>query len=167
MDTKTITAAATAFNSALTAYCASLDIFNYAPKGNSEEHDRALEIAWLAAERAALSTPAQTIDDVRAKMEILFQDPMAQPPVEQIMFVMQDLVRLTNYTPSRVFCAKTWVNWFARHGGMWHVDGNKVTLLNIESADLKDHLFTLAACNGREQVEDYIRQHSPALEEAA
>lgn len=167
MDNQTNTASAEAFNRALAAYRATLDAFNFSPDDTPVEHERMLEAAWVAADKMVIATPAANLSDLRAKAELMFQEVHSTPPREFLLSFMQDLARLTNYEPSRTFCAKTWVRWFERCGGMWHIDGDRVTLLNTEAETFRDHMFTLTACNGREQVEAHILANRRNMAEAA
>lgn len=161
------TARSEAFNRALDAYASSLAAFNFSPSDISVDEERRLESAWTAADHMVMATPVGSISDLRAKAELLFQDPMADPPKETILYFLRDLISLTDHEPSRVFCAKTWVRWFERHGGMWHVNGGCVKLLNLDDDKFKDHRHTLTGCNGFEQVADYIRANDTGLAEAA
>lgn len=154
------------FAEALTAYHSAKDYLNGLSESVShEESDRAGDSYSLSHDRL-IATPARSISDLRAKMEVVWADKASTPSAETVLAILADCHRLTNYEPSRAFNAAEWLDWFERNGGGWIEREGEMLLLVPEASDssldpMDGIMHELAAFNGAGQVKALIRKRTP------
>lgn len=149
------------FARALAAFNYARDTLNASPEDVTPEHEDMLSDAYHCAFDRAMTTPASSTSDLRAKFEILWEDANSIPRTEHLAAMMADLVRLTSAEPSRTFNPDTWLRNFERFGGGWIERAGEVVLVtptDPKSRDaIQDLMFQLEGCNARETVNATIR----------
>lgn len=158
------------FAAALSTYIFARDALNNQPPSNTADEGELLSDAYQNAYDRLLNTQAADLSDVRAKMEVLWEDANSLPRPEHLQSLMQDLVALTDAEPSRTFNAETWLHNFERFGGGYiERNGELVLLVPHGSTDgytqdaISDLMFTLEACHGRPAVVEVIRAKNSRL----
>lgn len=151
------------FAIALSDFLAARTTLNSLPPSVTNDVETACGDAFTYAEDRLISTPAKTVSDLRAKMEVIWNDPAALPTPETIRAVMADVHALTDHEPSRIFDAPAWLAWFEQQGGGWIEREGEIILLIPDKSDLNrmdDIMHELAACDGRDAVCNVIRERS-------
>ena len=104
------------FAAALAAHNFARDAVNNQPPNASADESDLLSDAYATALDRLLLTNAADVSDLRAKMEVLFEDTHSVPPAKHVQSVMQDLLALTDAEPSRTFNPDTWLRLFESMG---------------------------------------------------
>lgn len=158
------------FAAALAAHNFARDALNNQPPSTGEDENDLLADAYATALDRLLKTNAADVSDLRAKMEVLFEDTHSIPRADHVQSIMQDLLALTDAEPSRTFNPDTWLQSFERMGGGWiERNGELVLLVPHGSTDgytqdaINDLMFTLEACHGRFAVIAAIRAKGDRL----
>jgi hypothetical protein len=153
------------FANALSLSLAAIQRLNNLPEGISLEDEEIVSHAYSTLEDRLIATPAATISDLRAKMEVVFHDIAATPRPETLLTLMRDLHSLTGHEPSRYFDPAAWLKWFQRWGGGWVEREGEIILVVPDGPNapgpIKDVMFELEACDARKLVEQFIRERSP------
>lgn len=109
---------------------------------NSSEVDGAGELALIdaanATEQELLATPATSVSDLRAKAEVIWQDPASLPTNDMLVQFFTDLRKLSSNEPSRTFNANEWLDYFTEGHGGWADTGSDIVLLFPETVDADD-----------------------------
>lgn len=146
----------TRFESAFARYLFALDRLR-TETDDSDEMTGHLTDALVTAENAVMQEPATSLDELRAKADIVFMDANSIAPDRHVWAFFADLIRLTGNTPSRVFDPARWLEWYERLGGGWIVHDGKVRLMWPEDERLDDCLAELKMRGGKGAVMDLIR----------
>lgn len=139
-------------------YCYALARLNAVNEDTTRAEDDLLSDAYFTARQRLIECPAQNIDDLRVKIDVMWLDPNACPLREHINHVFRDLQRLSSQKASPVFQAGDWLEWFQRKGGGWIEQNGDVNFLYQRSDGIKDAMSELAASGACEMVKDLIRQ---------
>ena len=109
----------------------------------------------MAAEGRIIETPADTIEELRTKLEVMFADPHAMPNDAERLAVLRDFHRLTD-EPSRVFDPELWLARYEKLGGGWIRANGEImlgrTLKSPNAERLEAHLAVLDRFDGGEAV---------------
>lgn len=147
---------AAAFVRALSAYKYARDTLNATPEDVTPEHEDMLSDAYHCAFDRAITAPAASISDLRAKFEILWEDPHSIPRAEHLAAILTDLAHLTGFEPSRTFNPDAWLHHFERFGGGWIERDNEIVLVTPTDPKnrnaIADLMFQLEGCNARHIV---------------
>jgi hypothetical protein len=134
------------------------------PVDVSQADETVASAAYMHTEEALIETPANNLDDLRTKFDVIWLDSMTVPNPATVLAVFADFRRLTGGGMSRVFRPNKWLEYFERKGGMYCVRGDEVFLLTPNGANLDDAMFELEAAGGRVAVFDLIRERVSAEE---
>lgn len=130
-----------------------------------QDMDDLLTDAIIGAENAVMAEPANTVEELRAKLDIIFLDIDSTPPDRHVFAIFADLIRLTGNTPSRLFDPARWLAWFERCGGGWVVRDDKAWLMWPEEEGVFESCFAeLKMRGGKQAVMDLIRARHEAQE---
>jgi len=132
------------------------------PADPSPEEEDIAAGAYSYARDALIRTPALTVSDLRAKVEVLWQDRASDKDGEAALAIMRDLHEMTNREPSRCFDADTWLTWFERRGGVWIERDAEILFMVPSDGSMDDVMYNLDACGGLQLVFDLIRERSRA-----
>ena len=120
--------------------------------------------ALVAAAERVISTPAVTLMDVRAKLEVLFDDDTLPVEGTDLNEVFDDLARLTGNATSPTFDAERWLVRFQNYGGGWVERDGEVVLLYPDRVGMETCRWLLETRNGLHAVKAAILARSAAQE---
>lgn len=144
------------FEQAVSRYLFSLGQL-HATTDDSDEMSDHLTDALVQAEDAVMREPAETLDQLRIKADILWSDVDSLPPDRHILAFFADLIRLTGNAPSRVFDPARWLARFERNGGGWVVQDDRVWLMWPDLERVEGLTQELEMRGGKVAVLDLIR----------
>lgn len=125
-------------------------------------NEQALLDSLHASECSLLEETPQTVADLRALAEIIWQDQDGVPSSEMLRSFFRALRTLTGGEPSQTFDAGAWLNWFETHNGGWIERDGDILLLWPEgdnaAMQLDDLRFVLETRAGHAQVIAEIRR---------
>ncbi len=131
----------------------------------TQDMDDLLTDAIIGAENAVMTEPANTVEDLRAKLDIIFLDIDSTPPERHVFSLFADLIRLTGNTPSRLFDPARWLAWFERCGGGWVVRDGRAWLMWPEEEGVFESCFAdLKIRAGKPAVHAFILARHEAQE---
>lgn len=145
------------FERALAEYLFARDFLNGFVSGVIREETDFAATAYCALDNQLIKAPAMSIQDLRTKFEMLWEETSSDPCTDHILALFEDLQRLTGDVPSQLFQPDGWLRRFEKKGGMYCVRDREVFLLTPKSADLDNLMFELKASGGREAVNELIR----------
>jgi len=151
---------------ALGTYIFALNRLDDAPSDIDEEEEELLANAFGKAREQLANCPAETIDDLRVKFDVMCLDACSCPQRDDVRRLFQDFRRLSSSRTSPIFRPEKWLKWFQRNGGGWVARGEEILLLTPCNGDADDCMDELEASGGCEAVKALIREQSQSREVA-
>ena len=112
--------------------------------------------AFSQADDRVTTTLAQSIADLRVKIDILLSDSASNARADQIDALIADVRRLDGERVSPVFDPASFIAWFERSGGAAYAIDGKAYLGCRPSQPLREHFRLLDRLGGREAVAAFI-----------
>ena len=119
--------------------------------------DQAAE-AFDLADAALIRQPAKSLEQLRAKAEVIWADPSSLASREHLQWFFLDLIELTGREPSRIFQAERWLGRFLRLGGSWTVCNGRVSFCTDFSSEMRDCMWELNTRAGHKAVLGLIQR---------
>lgn len=149
---------------ALETYIFALNRLDDAPSGIDDEEEEMLSNAYSRARELLIRSPAETIDDLRVKFDVLCLDGNRCLQREEAKGLFRDLRRLSSSHTSPIFRPDKWLKWFQRNGGGWVEREQEIVLLAPCNGNADDCMEELEASGGCEAVKSLIREQSHSRE---